>query len=280
MGKFILIAFVLVAYATSAQVVDGSVAVFNLTKNEFVVAADSLAGNEDTGVPDYFHCKIATFGHEFIFFVVGNAGWSNSRGGGFIQSWDSTELARAVFHGSPKPELDNIAIQWANDVKSHWDRLYGFSQQQAKNIAASNGGQFTSGVFVTKRLATKVAIIRYNFNRPIDPIEVLLGDSTNLTDCWVCGQLPGSKICAAGKHLDVVANFCASRKHGDKIEVRTHLQAASASTELPVKIVELTIDTYGKIAKDVGGAVDAVTITKSGGITWNARKNNCPENQD
>jgi hypothetical protein len=58
------------------------------------------------------------------------------------------------------------------------------------------------------------------------------------------------------------------------------LQAASASTELPVKIVELTIDTYGKIAKDVGGAVDAVTITKSGGITWNARKNNCPENQD
>jgi hypothetical protein len=285
MRKSTVMLIVLMANGAAAQVVSGSIVIFNFTKDEFVVAADSLAGNKDTGVPDYSHCKIATFGHKFIFVSVGNAGWSNATGKGPVQSWGNIELARNAIHSANKQtcgaDLDSITAQWAEEVKSRWDLVNRLDRSQAINIAAANNGQFTAGVFIGKRLTMEVATIGYNAHKLVDPIEIGMAKGSDaITSCWPCGQLQGHKICGAGVHLDVAAKFCSERKHGDSINVRTLLRGASESTKLAVKIVEMTIDTYEKTAKDVGGAVDAVTITKGGRIRWLARKDNCPENQD
>lgn len=64
------------------------------------------------------------------------------------------------------------------------------------------------------------------------------------------------------------------------MSVRTPLTGADEHVKLAVELVEETIDNYEKTSGDVGGEVDAVTITKDRGITWNSRKHNCPDNQD
>lgn len=58
------------------------------------------------------------------------------------------------------------------------------------------------------------------------------------------------------------------------------MRAADNYTKLPVKIVELTIDAYDGTSGDVGGEVDAITLTKGGGLTWNSLKHNCPDHLD
>ena len=271
------------AYSASAQVISGTIIIFNFTKDKLVVAADSLARNNGTGVPDYSHCKIAAFGRKLIFATVGNSGMYNPTRKGKVQSWDNIELARNAIHYAQErrynTELDSIATQWAQDVKSHWDLVDQVDRQQAVDMAAANKGQFTAGMFVDKGLSMKVVIIGYNPNKLVDPVEVGMGDVDALTDCWPCGQLQRGKICGTGVHLDVAAKFCSERKHGDRIDIRTPLQgAASESTKLAVKIVEMTIDAYGENAKDVGGDVDTITVIKGGSMAWNSRKPNCPEN--
>ena len=275
---------VLMAYPAPAEVLSGTIIVFNFTKDEVVVAADSLAGNNDTGIPDYSHCKIAVLSHQLIFTTVGNSGWSNYTGQGIVQAWDNMELARSAIHSNQNRDccvdVDSIAAQWANDVKAHWDLVNQLDRQRAISIASANNGQFTAGVFIGKGLTMKVAVIGYNVNNPLDPVEIKMGDGDAIADCWHCGQLQGGKICGAGHHLDIAARFCSDRKHGDRIDVRTPLKGASESTKLAVKIVEMTIDRYEKAAHDVGGKVDSITITQGGKITWNSRKKNCPDNQN
>jgi hypothetical protein len=267
---------ILISYPAHAQVISGTIVILNLTKDKTIVAADSLAVNQETRVPDYSYCKIATFGHQLIFTSVGNSAWADS--GRIV--WDNAGLARDAFHSIKQGEhggidLDDIAGLWARGVKGRWNSV---DRKRTADIAAINKGQITAGAFIGNRSAIKVAVVYFNAANALDPIQFGTGDGAS--ECWPCGQLQGSKICGAGVHLDVAAKFCSERKHGDKISVRTTLRGASESTKLAVKIVEMTIDAYEKTAGDVGGVVDSVTITKAGTITWNSRKKSCPENQN
>jgi hypothetical protein len=263
-------AFVLlVIHNALAQVSSGTAIIFDFSENETIIAADSLAGNGDTGTPDYSRCKIAAFGHKVIFTTVGNSGWADSKG--LTPTWDNMELARDAAHES---DVDSVAAKWAKSVKSYWDFINRMDPRRARDIASANAGQFTAGVFVGKGLAARAAIIGYDGRSP-DPVTIRLGE---ITDCWPCAQSSRARICAAGSHIDVAAKFCSERKKTDKIELRTKLRKSDSNSELTVKIVELTIDAY-KLSGDVGGAVDAVTIKKNGTIHWNSRKENCPDNK-
>jgi hypothetical protein len=280
MSKSLFILFVLMSHSAYAQVSSGTIIVFNFSKDQTIVAADSLSINHDTGTPNYSYCKIAAFSHQVIFTGVGHAGWWNPTGEGPIQTWDNTELAKDAVHQEHAccVDLNNIAFRWGNAVKSHWDLFNQFDPQRVMNLASTNDWQLTAGVFINTKLTMKIALLAYNANNLSDPIEIKTGD--DISNCWPCGQLQGRKICGAGHHLDVAIRFCSERKHGDKIAIRTSLKKFSESTKLAVKIVEMTIDAYGKIPGDVGGKVDAVTVRNDGSITWNSRKSNCPENRD
>ena len=265
-----------------AQVTSGTIIIFTFSKDQIAIAADSLAGNSDTGIPDYSHCKTAAFKHQVIFTTVGNSGWYNPTGKGPVQAWDNIELARNAIHHERGccDDLDSIATRWAKDVKSHWDLIDQLDRRRAVNIASADNGQLTAGVFVGRGLATKLVVIEYDENKPIDPVEIKMGDGDGISNCWPCGQLQGGRVCGAGHHLDVAAKFCSERKRGDRIDTRTPLKGASDNTKLAVKIVELTIDAYEKPVGDVGGKVDAITVNRVGVSNWNSRKPNCPANQD
>jgi hypothetical protein len=279
MRKNVFVFIVLMTNYAFSQVRSGTIVVINVTEDQIVVAADSLAINQGTGVPDYSHCKIAALDHQLIFTSVGNTIFVNNLSGEVI--WDNIIVARDSVRDSASAgviDIDTAIAKWAQAAKGHWDSI---SQSQARDIAEKNKSQFTAAALIGKGLTGKIAVIDYDTNVfSIDRVRERTGNLSNVDGCLPCGQLKGGKICGMGAHPDVMTEFCSKRKHGDRISVRTPLKGASQSTKLAVKIVEMTIDTYGKTAKDVGGKVDAVTITKGGAITWNSRKENCPENQD
>jgi hypothetical protein len=278
--------FVLVSYSACAQVSSGTIIVFNFTKDQLVVAADSRVINEDTRVPNDHECKIAVFDHQLVFASVGNA----RRAGSPIDtvpSWDNWGVAKVALeqasHISLKQgELRTIADTWGSAITENWKLFYRWHPNELGRLLSKTGG-ITMGFFAEgseEAFYFKAARIKFDAASP-DPIGYEIGDLIgDSRECWPCGQLQGRQICAVGVHPDVAAQFCSQRKHGDRIDVRTPLQGASENTKLAVKIVEMTIDAYEKTAGDVGGNVDAITLVKGGNPIWNSRKANCPENQD
>jgi hypothetical protein len=277
MRKNIFALIVLMTYPAFSQVRSGTIVVFNVTEDQIVVAADSLAVNQETKVPDYSHCKIAALDHQLIFTSVGNSSFVNNPSGEVI--WDNIILARDSVRdssGAGVVDIDTAIAKWAQAAKGRWDSI---PQLEARAIAEKNKWQFTAAALIGKGLTFKVALIDYDTNIfNTDPVRKRTGDLGDVDGCMPCGQLKRGKICAMGVHLDVMTEFCSKRKHGDRIDVRTPLKGASQSTKLAVKIAEMTIGAYEKTAKDVGGKVDAISIAKDGRMTWNARKPNCPAN--
>jgi hypothetical protein len=283
MSKKIFMLFLFIAYPARAQIGSGTIVVINISKNQVAVAADSrqLLG-QNTATPNDSYCKIAAFGHQFIFTSVGINSFNSFRPD-LIKSWDNIELARDAIQNvsgakGADPRIDTIATNWANAVGTRWNSRYFLQPIPIKQEAEANNGQITSGIFIqAKGLLMRAVVISFNPANLLAPIEYQMGPA--LGSCWPCGQAQGAQICAGG-HLDVVAKYCFDRKENTEIRTRTHLIGANAHTRLAVKIAELTIDTYERTTGDVGGKVDAVTLDNNGGITWNSRKANCPDNQD
>jgi hypothetical protein len=276
MMKYFLVLSLLVANHAFSQVSSGTIIAFNFTKNELVVAADSLAVNQDTGAPDYCHCKIAAFSSQLVFTTVGSSSFAH----GDTILWDNIELAKEAVRAAPRKEsggldVDAIANYWAQTVKGRWNLV---NRSQAENIAAANSGQITAGVFIGRGVEIKIALVGFDASNLPDPIQYKTGDA--ISACWPCGQEAGEQLCVAGIHADVAAKFCSQRKSGAKISVKTRLKRPDKTARLATKIVELTNATYEKTAKDVGGRIDVIAMTKDGRIRWLARKSNCPENQD
>jgi hypothetical protein len=284
MTKIVFVLIMLRQMPHTGQVNSGTIVIFNITEGQVVVAADSRGINEDTGIANDSECKIATFGHKLIFTGVGNARRTSSSIFDPVKSWDNTEIARNIFlsyaslRGNTR--IKTISSAWGDIVADNWRLFYRWYPTVVPHLAYKTGG-LTVGTFMEADEGTiYLKGARIIFDKTIassDPISVQLGE---LGDCWTCGQGNKGKICALGKHLDVVTKFCSERKKNDNISVRTPLTKANAHTELAVKIAELTIDAYEKTAGDVGGKVDVVTLTNDGSLTWNSRKPNCRENQD
>jgi len=277
MRKSVFVFIALMAHPASTQVNSGTVVIINFAKDQIVVAADSLTNNPETG-PDYSYCKIATFDHQLIFTSVGHLSMAKLA----KPLWNNTDLAREAVRAVRRPnnravKLDSVVEHWAKALKNRWS---GIDRDWVSATANATHGQLTSGIFVGKGLIVKVAVIYFDPANLPDPVQYMIVDGSSSPTCLPCGQLNGEQVCVAGHYPDVGVKFCSARKYGDRIDIRTPLRKASISTELAVKIAEVTIDTYGQTVKDVGGKVDAVTITNDGSITWNARKKNCPDNQD
>lgn len=224
----------LMTYPTCAEISSGSIVIFNFTKDEIVVAANSLATHHDTGTPDYSYCKIATLGHQLIFTSVGRA--MATLPGRVL--WDNTALAGEAFRSAKKGvrgevDLNDVVDLWARSVKSHWVTI---DWARIADLSRTNNGQLTAGVFIGKGLAYKVVALSYN--GVLDPAKYTVANT--IDGCWPCGQLNGGMVCGAGHHLDVAAKFCSERRHGDKIIVRTRLKGASEGAKLAIKIVEIT----------------------------------------
>lgn len=285
MRKNILIFIALMPYPAFAQISSGTIIIFNLTKDEIVVAADSRALTDNGGPPDDSYCKIAAIRDQFIFTSVGSARYAKTNPADTVESWDNAAVARDALRDVTEETvvddafMDRIATYWGTTVKNNWNSLCLLHREKcAKSTTLTVGNpqltELTAGIFIgAKGLFVRGVSIDFDSDmaRVFNPVDYAIG---TLGQCWPCGE--GEQICAAGSHVDVAAQFCSERKADTKLSVRTALTGADKHAKLAVEIVEKTIDAYEQSAGDVGGPVDSVTITKGGGITWNSRKDNCP----
>lgn len=290
MKEKILVLVLLMAYPASSQISTGTIVIINLSKDEIVVAADSRS-IDGRSAPDNSYCKIAVLRHQFVFTSVGGVKYAKGPID-IIQDWNNTDVARDALGNATKgmiiddAYMDAVVTYWAKIIENDWNSLCRVNRGQCTNKVEPLGlasrtqpTELTGGVFVgAKGLFVRAATIDFDndIEKLFNPVDYKI-DST-LSQCWPCGQ--GEKICAAGSHVDVAAQFCSVRKPGTQLSVRTVLHGADEHARLAVEIVEKTIDAYEQNAGDVGGSVDAITLTKSGTMTWNARKPNCPDNQD
>ena len=285
MRKGLCIFVMLLAWPAFAQITAGTIVIFNFTKDQLVVAADSRGVNTDTGVSHDTECKISTFGHRLIFASVGNARHRRVAGTDPVSGWDNAETTRIAFRSVQRSSLEevpagSVATAWANAMVANWQAFYRSHPDQAVRLVSKNGG-LTVGAFAEAHKGNihfQTAKIKFDRTDSAleDPIASEFGEQ--LHDCWECG--PGNRICALGKHYDVAAKFCSQRKSGAKIKVGTPLKRANDAVKLAVKIAELTVDAYQKTPGDVGGLVDAITLKRNGNIIWNALKSECPAGQD
>jgi hypothetical protein len=292
MRKTIVLLIMLMSRPVIAQIRSGTIVVFDFTKDELVVAADSRSITKP-GVPPGESCKIAAFHHEFIFTNVGSISYVRIDPTDPIADWNNTDIAKESLHNASEgmnltdTYMDAVVNYWANIVEGHWNDLCRANRRQCTNdnvglgplSTISQRTELTTGIFVgAKGLPLRGAAIYFDSDlaKIFNPVGHTIGVA--LSHCWPCGQ--GEQLCAAGSHVDVAAQFCSDRKPDTKLSLRTTLRRADEHAKLAVEIVEKTIDAYEQTAGDVGGPVDAVTITKGGKIIWNSLKNNCPDNQD
>ena len=216
----------------SAQADSGTIVVINFAKDEVVVAADSRAIRQDTGVADNSYCKVAVFRHRFIFTSVGASRFLDRATGKTL--WDNNDLAREAVrdsssHDRQVSDLYAAAVDWAQAVKSHWDE----HREDARKSPGPRGGQITAGEFIDKTLAIEIGEIRFDAKNEFDPIRENIGLPPN-DRCWPCsadGQT--SRICVAGKHAERCEKILRTknpRRQGWKQDFRSHAAKSADSS--------------------------------------------------
>ena len=262
----------LAAYPTDGQVGSGTIVVFELAKDKFVIAADSRAVFSDRP-PDDTHCKIAAFkSHGVIFAVTTATRYPNRGSTDFMPSWNATNEARSavVAEGLMEPTgatdaVNKIASHWERSMLERWTQMMLYHPEDVRYVASVNEGHLTHGIFAAARnksIAIALTSIvfaqgRLTIERP--PVECPIG-----------------AICATGK-LEVFNKYIGSAKE--------FMTADPATTESwgydllrVMRLVDLTIaeDQSGS----VHGPVDAVELMNDGTIRWRQKKDNCPDSQD
>ncbi len=277
MWKYLIVFLFLVQCSAFSQVRYGTIVIVDLAKDQFVIAADSRTNlNGDPQHPDDSQCKVTTLGNQFVFATMGNA-YAPVVSTDRVGQWDNiTEAIAANKTTDQRPpgfRILELTETWTAAVMAHWKRFNDIRPDRVDSIARQSNDIITVGLFAT------------SFNGIITPLvsQIVLDRSSSpaaivrqlgsLGNCWECN---GDKICAAGSHIDIAANFCSIGK-SRRIRTRTKLSVPTSHTKLAVKIVELTIDAYQHSPGDVGGEVDAVTLKRNGSIKWNAQKRNCRE---
>jgi hypothetical protein len=105
-------------------------------------------------------------------------------------------------------------------------------------------------VLATKALLLRGAVVAFDGTKTSNPITYETGKE--IKRCAVVGragkQTEARFVLPAVILTQQKRSAPAGRKHSDKLDTRTQMRAnsAPASTKLPVKIVEMTVDAYGE----------------------------------
>jgi hypothetical protein len=144
----------LMTYPTFAQINHGTSIIFNFSKNQVVVAADSrITGGDPTMGPNNSQCKIVAFKRDLIFTSTGMGSYTKLPYGDTIESWDNFALAVDAERTVPKSKMGDVYMgevraKWGETVGNHWVSLYKVQPLKVLRTAETNGGSLTTGIFI------------------------------------------------------------------------------------------------------------------------------------
>jgi len=269
---FSLASVLAVIYPTHAQIsAGGTIVVFQLAKNEFVIAADSRAVVNSGESAEDNACKISAFKSNGTVFAVGGFDYYERGKDDLMPSWSAMkEAKRAVVLSGPTGTMDaadaarKIAQIWGHNTLKRWEQMRVHQPRVVSALAFAGKGILNTGLFVSSRKGS----VAFAWT------AVILNDGKlSITHpTFPCTSLP----CAFGK-MEVFNRYGSSDKDF-MTPPASSMKSWSFELLRVIKLVELTIaeDTSG----GVGGPIDALELLNDGTIRWRQRKGSCPENSD
>lgn len=264
------IAICFISYFATAQVGTGTVVAYGFTPQKFVIAADSRAVF-DNRPPTDDRCKIAAFGHQFIFATAGAAEFAanlNGRSG----SWDNVTEARHVIEqairgfGESTLFVSVIADTWAYEIKTKWASLPSGNIQAAAEIGK---GLITAGIFAEAHGGTISIAVR----------ELRLINNSLQVIPFEC---PAMHTCVNGGR-DALWQIDAAQPLAPSTSL---LDAYDLDLLRVVRLADLVLAYAAPIqtklgpVSPVGGPIDAVEMWGNGTMQWLYRKSQCAERQE
>jgi len=267
------VCFVLFLNAAYAQLQSGTIVVFQLTPQKFVIAADSRAAFESKP-PEDTHCKIGGFkSNKVVIGVTAAAAYPSAGRGDLLPSWSAiSEVEKALSLVDPKTADDasqyvtDLARAWSANLVADWTQSYWVHPELVVRAAKANNGTLTNGILAAARRG-RIAIAFRTIAYRDGKIQVEV--PSPLPDCQVAP-------CASGETA-VFDKYIHSRD--DYVDAPQSVTGSFGYELLrAVRLVDLTI-AYDKTGA-VHGPIDALEMTTDGSITWKNRKQNCPESSD
>jgi hypothetical protein len=263
------------AYPASAQINTGTIIVFHIAKDKFIIAADSRAVFK--GRPENGDCKIAAFNHQFIFATSGGAGYRPAKEGTDpAPAFDNVEEARNAVRlrnsrrsNDTGDSLNSIADAWADNVTRDFRSLYSIHPEIVTEAATKGKGTLANGLFakaIKGQIFLAFRSITFSQGRP----DLVMTESIP-QDC-------AARICATGI-TDVFEEYTSFPTKSERAKHESILNPTTNETARIKRLVQLSI-LYTRPRGEVGGPIDVLELRNDGRIHWVARKYNCPENQD
>jgi hypothetical protein len=269
---FSLASLLVIVYTADAQIsASGTIVVFQLAKNEFVIAADSRAAVNGGESAEDNSCKISAFKLNRTVFSSGGFSYYERGKNDLMPSWDvMNEAKRAVVESGPTGKMDatdavdRIAQLWERNMLKRWEQMRVYQPNVVLKAASVGKGILSTGLFATSRKGS-LAFAWTSIVLVADKLSIVHPDLP-------CTSVP----CGVGK-MDVFNRYGSSGKDF-MTPPSPSMKSWSYELRRVIKLVDLTIaeDTSGI----VGGPVDALELLKDGTIRWREKKTNCPKSSD
>jgi len=258
--------------ATSAQIGAGTIIVFHIAKDKFIVAADSRA--VFMGNPEDNDCKIAAI-DQVVFATSGAAGYRPATEGfDPAAAFDSVEEARRAVrlprsNDDTADNFNSVVDAWADYMARDFRSLYKVHPEIVREAARKEKGSLANGLFA-KAIKGKIVLALRSVTFSSDQPELFMVKSIP-TDCQ-------ARICASGI-TRVFNEYTNSPPKSERAIREGILNPTTDETARIKRLVQLSI-LYTRPRGEVGGAIDVLELWNDGRIHWVSRKCNCPENED
>ncbi len=168
--------YVLAAYPALSQVQHGSIGVVYFTPDKIVMAADSRAMMGT--VPRDDVCKIAALGGDVAFVTTGTAVYMSQLP--LVASFNNFDEIRQSYqrviarYQTSRGHVSDIAIDFAQSLKSRWSSVATFDRPTAVRSAIENGRiaiAFIGGVDSSGHFVLIQVVITFDQNKTFQPVD-------------------------------------------------------------------------------------------------------------
>jgi hypothetical protein len=257
-----------------AQYNHGSIVVVQGSGDYIALAADSLRIGP-TGQVFHDACKIAKLSDQLVFGEAGIAGKPSSGPASLVDSWNVLDMARTEYAAL----ATNHSVDLIQQLAERFGRR--LASQINYDLKLKSSTPLRSYLATMPR-ASAAVFAGFDVQHQRVIVEVTVGFQT--PDAREVGysvkRLPGK----TGEEAEIlgetsIAGEMAAGTTERSRQWRSAVALKTAGLSLKDRIVSATeyvVELTAKYApQDVGGPIDAVTITKARGVTWAQRKPGC-----
>ena len=261
--------------ALSQAVESGSFVVFNSSKNEIAVAADSRV----YGLRRYSDdsCKIRAFGPNLIFAAAGQVAFFDLMGDPRLK-WDVFTIAHDLFlrlskENASEPMPVRLANAWGEEVKNKIKLDLSFTPELVRDVAP--GAVVVSAIFTGFEGKEPLMVSGY--------VTYSRDKRGSLDTTFIVAQKVRQPA------LAMIGETAIGEEFGEQQTLRAKQWMGSIPFSAdPVATKAISVvqfaEKYSPIVQrggikyaDIAGPIDAVRIIRPMGIEWVQRKQNCPK---